>query len=190
MDDPQLETAAPEPTLLEQVAAMAKPPIVRMDRSRDFASVHGDRPPGDPLAGVFFFQDKLPYNAQGVLLHNHPLIKADPALVKKTEKLLRRAIKLREQEPPEDDDDDDDEDDDDNEDRDEEEGYQEPTPVNLTAWAAGNQQVQWQEVSNAIARRYAKRVQNKRDAIELLVAEKVITVAALSKANRKLLESD
>jgi hypothetical protein len=192
MVDPQLDTAplpAPEPSIFDQVKAMSKPVVVRMDRSRDFATVHGDRVAGDPLVSVFFFQDQLPYSAQGILLWDHPLVQKDQALIKRAAKLLRRAVKLRQQDPEDDEDDDNDDEDEDDEDEEEQDEYG-PAPVNFKKWAAGLQEVQWQEVSNAIARKYFKRVKNKHDALELLVAEGEISAGALSKANRKLLELD
>ena len=187
MAEPQLEKAATEQSIFDQVTTLAKPPIVRMDRSRDFASVHlGERTDNDPHKDVFFYQDSLPYSSQGALLWQRAEVMDNPKLKAKAERLLKRALKLRLEAPGDDADDEDDEDEDIEKEEEIEEG---PLKVNLTEWAAGKD-FQWQEVSNAIARRFFKRVNNRRAALELLVEEKVIAVAGLSKAHRKLLESE
>jgi hypothetical protein len=186
MAEPQLEKAATEPSIFEQVTTLAKPPIVRMDRSRDFASVHGERI-GSEHAEVFFYQDGLPYSSQGVLLWQRDEVMKNKKLLAKAERLLKRALKLRMEAPGDDADDDDDEDDLDE--REEEEAEEAPLKVNLTEWASGKE-YPWQEVSNAIARKFFRRVNNRRGALELLIEERVISPGGLSKAHRKLLDSD
>lgn len=172
-------------------------PQVRMDKSRDYATTHGERLPGDRDVDVHFTQDGLPFNAAGILLSEHPMMTAEtPAGAKLRRKVERRLEKLAKAKPiarasdtgaPADDDEDEDRDDDavhDEEDEDDDG----PPPVNLEAWAKGEEEVQWNEVTQAIARRYAKRVANKRDALELLIEERVVAVGALSVKHRKALE--
>jgi len=181
MAEPQLGTVA-EPSIFQQVKALAKPPIVRMDRSRDFATVHGERMVGDPHADVFFTQDGLPFGSTGNLLWQREEVQNNPKLKAKAERLLKRALKLLKEAPG-----DQDEDEDEEEELDEiEDEEEEREPINLSEWASGKEYL-WQEVSNCIARRYHVRVQNKRAAIELLIKENVTTEAALTKAYRKLL---
>lgn len=185
-------TAAPSP---ETQAKPAKPPVVRMDKSRDYATIHGDRLPGDPDEHLHYTQDGLPFDAHGRLMLTHHTIMTRPALQKKAEVLLLRAMKKQAANPGNVDPEDAEEieenldqtfaDVDDDEDEDDGEG-----PINLADWAAGTAQHPWQDISNAIASRYATRVMNKKQAIELLVRERVVTAGVLSKAHRKLLDQD
>jgi hypothetical protein len=173
--------AAPSP-------APRKPPVIRMDKSRDFSTVHGDILPGDPDEHLRFVQDGLPFDSHGKLLINHHTIEKEERLQKKVEKLLLQAMKRQAANPG----------DADPEDRDEiEEDFDETfaeddddgvAPINLVDWAAGTAQYPWQDITNAIASRYAKRVMNKKGAIELLIEERVVSAGALSKAHRRLLQ--
>lgn len=43
-------------------------PEIRLDDSRDFSTIHGERNPEDPHYHVHAFQDGLPYDARGVLV--------------------------------------------------------------------------------------------------------------------------
>lgn len=54
-------TAAPK-------AKAEKKIIIRLDRTRPFASVHGDRTPEDPLYRVAFMQGDLPFDSEGNLI--------------------------------------------------------------------------------------------------------------------------
>lgn len=178
-------TAAPSPT-------PPNPPVIRMDRSRDFGEVHGDIPVGHPDADVRYVQDGLPFDARGKLLINHHSIQNEKRLQHKVEKMLLQAMKRKAANPGDDEDPEDSEEieenfDDTFADDDEDEGK---GPINLADWAAGKTQYPWQDVTNAIASRYSKRVMNKKGAVELLIEERVIAAGALSKANRRLLEQD
>ena len=164
---------------------MTETPQVRvLDRSRSYSTVHGERPPGDPHAGVHFYQDGLPIDAQGFLVANHPDLQGDGKQATKlreiAERKLRKGIKqakrdeVSETDAPVEVDEDDGEIDDDQ-------------PVNLEAWARGEQRVVWGEVTQAIARRFSRRVASKKDAIEFLVAEHVVAADQLSAEHQKLL---
>lgn len=173
-------------------------PQVRMDRSRDFATTHGERLPGDRDVDVHFTQDGLPFNSRGILLIEHPILTAEtPEAAKLRRKVERRLEKLAKAKPiarasdtdaPADDDEDEDRDEAERDDEDEDD--EGPEPVNLEAWAKGEQEVQWNEVTQAIAQRYHKRVSNKKDALELLIEERVVSSGALSSKHRKTLEKD
>jgi len=151
---------------------MAAPqqPVVRLDRSMEFSTIHGDRLVGDPHHNVFFYQRGLPYGPDEVLLHDHPEVEGDPKKKALAERLLKQAAKrgpsTMANSPAE-------------------KGKSE---VNLTAWAMGEQDVVWQEVTNAIARRFSVRVNNKTDALELLMAERIVTRDQLSEEHLKLFE--
>jgi len=47
---------------------MSKTPELRLDRSRDFSEAHGERSPQDPHYRVYYFQDKLPFGADELLV--------------------------------------------------------------------------------------------------------------------------
>lgn len=170
-------------------------PKVRMDRSRDYATVHGERVPNDRHAAVFFYQDEMPFDADGFLIPDHPDFEpgvdqpsakarklralADKKMAKAAKVKARSAPPLEAADPDahasgevESDEDDDDEDG--------------PKEINLEAWARG-EPANWNDVTQTIARRYKKRVNNKADAIELLVEEKVVSLDQLAPAYRKLM---
>lgn len=171
---------------MEPAAKRRAPVIIRMDRSRDFGTVHGDRPAGDPHARVHFYQGGLPFDAAGVLLKDHPEIEQDEKKQAKVLRLLAKAEKARAQAPG-DDPDGEDQDEDEDHDADEDDA---PAPFTLANWAAGRTDVPWQQVTDAITRKFSKRVQDKRSALEMLIAEGVVTMGALSAKHRAIVQSD
>lgn len=163
----------------------ATAPVVRMDRSRDFGTVTGERTPDSVHATLHFIQNGLPFDSEGMLIHDHVFFEADKEkpsknallLRDRAEKLIQKAIKNArprvEGEPvPEG----------------EEEEEEQKGPANLEEWARGEARVPWQEVTQAIARRFGKRVANKTDAITLLLEERVVAKANLSEEHRKLVD--
>lgn len=155
----------------------APQPVVRLDKSKDFSTVHGERLKDDRHAKVFYYQDGLPFGADERLIADHPDVLEEPTgkLKERVEILQRQALKRQASQPG------------DTVDEDGEPGETAPAEVNLSAWAQG-EKFPWQSVSNAIARRFARRVMNKRDAIELLIAEHVVSVDKLSADFKKLLQ--
>lgn len=164
---------------------------IRMDKSRSFSEVHGTRGPGDPHQHVHFYQEGLPYDAQGFLILDHHELKGDSKeAIKKRElatKKVKRAMadysrkKAAAQaeggpEMPRGIDD-----------ADDEEGDGEAPEINLAEWAAGRQAVEWNDVSNAIAGRFKKRVASIADAIIFLVEEGVLPMDAVARKYRKFL---
>lgn len=157
---------------------------VYLNRSEEFSTIHGEIPVGDPLTGIMGFQNGLPFNHQDELMHDHPLVDEDPKLRARADKLLARAAKYAaaaatrapasEVDPV------------DEEDEDEGEGL---GPVNLAAWARGQGDWPWVEITQYIARKYSKRVMDKRGALELCIAENVVTRAQLSRPHQRLLDS-
>ena len=175
----------------EPQAAPVAPPKVRMDRSRAYSTVHGDRGEGDKYAGVMFIQDGIPCDASGYFIFDHPdMEKPGPEgdkrrklAEKKIARALAQAAKAPPKPPPSRADADNDEDEDEAEATNEEEDLLEP--INLEAWLRGEQQVEWQEVTQEIARRYKKRVAKIEDAITFLVKEGVVPKAQLKKQFQK-----
>ena len=177
----------------EPAAAQVAPPKVRMDKSRSFNTIHGERAPGDPLAGVMFRQDGIPCDAQGFFLFDHPdMLVPGPDGDKRrkmADKHIKRAIAQALKNPPKPvkADDDEDLDDDEAEDEDAEDEDDGLLPaVNLSAWLRGEQEVEWNDVSQEIARTYKKRVAKEADAVEFLVEqERIVSKGELRKKFQK-----
>lgn len=144
-----------------------------MDRSRDYSTIHGERTAGDRHATVHFYQDGLPFDSQGFLIVEHPDVLENPKLIELVDRKLKKAAKAKIESPG------------DNADAPSDDG---PPDVNLEAWARGEQQVAWQEVTNVIGKRFTKRVKDKTAAIEFLVAEKVVRYEDLSPEHQKLVK--
>lgn len=172
-------------------AAPVAPPRVRMDKSRAYSTVNGDRAPGDKHAAVFFFQDGIPADAGGFFIFDHPDMErkgpdGDKAR-KAAERKIKKALTQQAKEPPKParaesdvDDDDDLEEREAGADGDDAEDDL-LDPINLEAWLRGEQDVEWQEVTQEIARRYKVRKSNIADAVEFLVKEGVVPKAQLRK---------
>lgn len=161
MEKPQQETKA----------------IVRLDRSRDHSTIHGERRPDDLHYNVYFYQYGLPFDAHGILIDNHPEIEADPRKKAAMEKLMKKATKVKVTAPG---------------DAaldallDGEEESDDTPDLNLEMWARGEQKWPWQQVSDAIAARFSKRVTDKKGAVEVLIEERIVSIGALSVELRKL----
>lgn len=173
-------------TLNSEAPALERVPV-RMDRSRSFATVHGERGPSDLHAGVHFYQDGIPFDAQGFLLFDHPDLKVPGAHGDKiralVERKLKKAASIAAKQPPKpakerdvDSDPDADESDADAED-------DLLDPVNLEAWLRGEQEVEWNDVSQEIARRFKVRKSKVEDAVAFLVNEQ--RVVAKDQLRRK-----
>lgn len=181
--------------LSEPAARPAPMPKIKMDRSRSYGTVHGSIAPGQPYFGAAMIQDGLYFDAQGHLLIEHPDYEGDtPAheklrkvLAKKIERHMRDAGKRQATVNAEggpdmprgiDEIDDDDE----------VAAEEDLEPLNLTEWAAGRQQVEWNDITQAIAQRYKKRVASIADAIPFLVKEGMIQPDQVAKKYRRYLD--
>lgn len=158
---------------------------VRMDKSRDYATCHGERTSGNSHAAVHFYQNELPFDAQGILIFDHPDFEPESEkpsakairLRERVEKLMAKAIKSARPKAEGNS----------SEVEDDDSGTSDG-PANLEMWARGEVRVPWNEVTQAIAKRFSRRVSNKHDAIELLVQERVVSMGELSDEHRKLLD--
>jgi len=150
---------------------------IRVDRSRDHATIHGERGPDDPHRTAFFLQDGLYFDAGGALI---PEL-VPPELKAKVEKKLCKlnggkmpdetpqAAPAGENDPAssvddagkgnEADGDDDDKSSDD---------------INLEAWLTGSANYQWFAISKAIRERFKKNVSKAEDAVVFLVGDQKI----------------
>lgn len=157
---------------------MTTSPLLQLDRSRPFFQVFGEREPTDPHAGAAYTQDGLHFDAQGVFMQS---ILDDPKatspkrreeLMKVVERRTKTAKKLPKSasEAPLD------------PSRFGSKHTEEPTnappavdsTVDLGMWLRGQAQYQWHQVSAQILARYGQRVQNKRDAVSLLVLDESV----------------
>lgn len=165
-----------------------KPPVrLRMDKSKYFSTVHGERAAGDPHAKIHFYQDGLPFDGEGLLLVD--LVPDDKReLVDRRLKKLAATVQKPVPEPvrtapvadPESDDGDDDADN-----QGDDAATQNITPgdVNLESWLRGEANYVWFSIPAAIRQRFSKNVSNKTDAVTYLVEEeKVVTPDQLSEA--------
>lgn len=161
-----------------EAAAELPPPRVRMDRSRSYSTIHGERGPDDKHAGVCFYQDGLPVDAEGFFIFDHPdLAEKGPIGDKRRATAIRKLEKARKQQAKEsprparaegaDGEDAEDEAVDDDEENDDDL----LEPINLEAWLRGEQEVEWQEITQEIARRFKKRISKVDDAIPFLCKE-------------------
>lgn len=172
-----------------EAAAAMPPPKVRMDRSRAFSTVHGERGPGDKHAGVLFIQDGIPADASGHFIFDHPDM-LEPgkdgdarrkAAARKIERHLKQAAKAPKPVAASADDESEGVD----ADADEDDNDELLEPINLEAWLRGEQEVEWQEVTQEIARRFKRRCVKIEDAVDFLVKEGVVPKAQLRKKFQK-----
>jgi hypothetical protein len=63
------------------MAKDSNPIILRLDRSKKYATVHGDRNLDDPHACVAYMQDGLPYDAEGVLVPDNGATEARDVVI-------------------------------------------------------------------------------------------------------------
>jgi hypothetical protein len=176
----------------EPQAAQVAPPKVRMDKSRSFSTIHGERGPGDPHAGVMFRQDGIPCDASGFFLFDHPdMLEKGPEGDKRrkmADKHIKRALAQALKNPPKPVKADDDESlDDDAEEAEDDENEDDGLlpAINLGAWLRGEQDVEWNDVSQEIARTYKKRISKEGEAVEFLVSQGVVGKGELRQKFKK-----
>lgn len=154
---------------------------VRMDKSRSFATVHGERAPGDAHAKIHFFQDGLPFDSEGVMLPNL-IDRQDEKLQALAKRMQQRANALLEKHIERGGD----EDGDPTVKNDPDEGI-----VRLDYWLRGERKYLWPEVSNRIGALYKKRVISIKDAVDFLVNDqRVVPRDDVAREFKKHLDQD
>jgi hypothetical protein len=154
---------------------MQSGPQLRMDGSKYFSTVHGERPPGDPLQHVHFYQDGLPFDAGRLLLTE--MIENDERLKALAAKKLSRQPKQKAVEIVDDGDDGDHTPQDQPDDEDDGK-----SDVNLEMWLTGDAKYDFNKhIRGAIADRYQRRgINSVLNAVEFLVNEqKIVPVERL-----------
>ena len=157
---------------------MAKVQTIRLDRSRSYATIHGERGPDDPHRTAFFKQDGLYFDAAGALIPELVPVELKEKVEKKLRKLnggklpdeIPQAAPAGENAPEGDDAENDGESDDDDDDDD-----KSSDDINIESWLTGEANYQWFAISKAIRERFKKNVSNAQDAVLFLVVdEKVV----------------
>lgn len=151
-------------------------PRLRMDKSKVFSTVHGERTPGDFHAGIFFYQDGLPFDSQGFYVEGK-LDDSNDADGKLRELVDRRLRKLVNKQTPADAD----------AEREEQltaasapSGRGGADEVNLEGWARGEDQYIFAEIRAAIKKRLGMHVKDTKNALEVLYDEKIVAETDLS----------
>jgi hypothetical protein len=154
-------------------------PVIILDRSKKFSTIHGERSPDDPHYQVHFWQDDLPFDSNGELvaddgktavwdtvdpddskktIRHHPLY-SEKRRARLKAKQDRAAKAQVDHEPVVD------------EDSAEEEQAAASSDVNLVAWLEGKARYKPYQLYAAAKVRYAKHYTRLRDLVEDLVYE-------------------
>lgn len=167
---------------------------LKMDKSRPFATVHGDREANDTHVRVSFFQDGLPFDAAGNLVLS---------VIENDQKLLdlarRKSSKFKSNAQPQEetsvvsappppqllaDESYDDVDSEGAEAQDPDDVSQgDIDAINLTEWAKGNIKYSWFKVRDAFRQRYSINVSSANDAIDFLLSEGVVSEGDLRRGS-------
>jgi hypothetical protein len=160
----------------------ASPKKLRMDRSRPFGTIHGERTPGDKYALAHFSQDGIFFDAQG--LHIDELVEDD-----KVRALVDRRLKKSSKPAADGDAGGSDETDTDPAETKPAGSDSAPEDVNLEAWLRGEAKYPWFAITKRVRERYSQNISKQVDMIEFLVMdEKVIPIDQLDPALAELLK--
>ncbi len=146
----------------------ASTPRLRLDRSKPFATIHGQRHPDDPHLRAKFQQDGIHYDSEG--LHIDSLIADD-----ETRALVDRRLKRQARSAPKKDGAGEGSDGDPG---DGSSGSSGDDDVNLEAWLRGEAQYQWFAITKLVRDRFKMNITKQADMVDFLVNEqKVIPLA-------------
>lgn len=151
---------------------MASTPKLRMDRSKPFSTVHGERLPGDVHQNTHFFQDSMPFDAAGYLIYDAI---EDPKIKAIADRKLKKLPAAKTSEPRSAEGD---SDGDDGVDADTDAGgatsppaSTSPDDVNLEAWLRGEEAYPWFSITKAVRERHNANVSKQADMVEFLVRD-------------------
>lgn len=149
---------------------------IHIDRSRDFATIHGERGPDDTHRLAFFKQDKFYFDADGCIILDLVPEELRESVEAKIRKMNNGLLPSEVKEPASDDDKQAGGTDTDNN-----SGESDPNAeVNLELWLRG-ETYPWFAVAKAIRERYKKAITKAEDAVLFLVIdEKVVPVEELA----------
>lgn len=147
---------------------MTAPARLRLDKSRAYSTIHGERTPGDPHQLAFYCQEGIHFDAQGLHIE-HLLDEKTLALVEKRLKRQAKAAPKDDADEPE-------------------EGDGEPASdkdsgageVNLELWLRGEAKYPWFAITKTVRDRYHQNISKQSDMVAFLVLdEKVVEVDQL-----------
>ena len=151
---------------------------LRLDRSRPFAQIRGQRSPGDPHQLVHFQQDGIHFDSQG--LHLDHLIGTDE-LRSLVEKRLKRQAKSAPKKADAGEGDNGDPEDDAS-------GSPGGDDVNIDAWLRGEAKYPWFAITKTVRERYKSNKTTQVDVVDFLVNEqKIVPISDLAPELAKLL---
>lgn len=140
-------------------------PRLRLDRSRPFSTIHGERAPGDPHQLAQSLQDGIHFDSHG--LHIDELIGDDPKLRALVDRKLKRQIKASAPEAEGSDADDADDGADDTG----KTGGDNGGDVNLEAWLRGEANYPWFQITKTVRERHSQNITKMFDMLEFLVGD-------------------
>lgn len=158
---------------------------LRLDKSRPFSTIHGERPPGDRHQNAHSYQDGIFFDAHG--LHIDDLIDDE-----ETRSLVDRRLKRQAKAAPKEEvgADAGGSDDDETGDPASNEGAgSQGADVNLEAWLRGEAKYPWFSITKTVRERYHQNITKAVDMIEFLVEdEKIVPAAELAPEFSKVLK--
>lgn len=164
---------------------MAPVQNLRMDRSRDHATVHGERPADDPHVNVHFMQDGMPFDARGYLIYDLITEEKIKAIADRKLKKLKASPSTADEDTGAPDD----------KTPDDKPADDEPSPsadtadVNLEAWLRGEVSYPWFMVKKAVRDAHSTNIAKTADMVEFLVHDlKIIPREQVSPELRQLLK--
>lgn len=151
---------------------MASAPKLRMDRSKPFSTVHGERMPGDLHQNTHFFQDSMPFDAGGLLIYDAI---EDPKIKAIADRKLKKlpAAKTGESRSADGDSAGDDDLDPDNDAGGDSKppASTSPDDVNLEAWLRGEATYPWFSITKAVRERHSSNISKQSEMVEFLVRD-------------------
>lgn len=169
-------------------------PVIRMDKSKRFSEVRGERRPNDPHYGVHFMQNGLPFDAGGILMRDdgktkpweeldpdgkkvehHPLY--SPDMREKVERMKARMQKNAPAQEPEEV----------NEHSDQEEREAAADEVNIESWLRGEIEYEPWMLYAAVKKRFSRNHTKLRDLVVDMVEDERLVPEELVHSRRMAL---
>lgn len=147
---------------------MASAPKLRMDRSKPFATVHGERLPGDLHQNTHFFQDSMPFDAAGLLIYDAI---EDPKIKAIADRKLKKMPAAKPAAEGDGDGADDDDPDNGTGGDTKPPASTSPDDVNLEAWLRGEMSYPWFSITKAVRERHSQNISKQADMVEFLVRD-------------------
>ncbi|MET4187617.1 hypothetical protein ABIB86_000434 [Bradyrhizobium sp. JR1.7] len=165
---------------------MASASKLRMDRSKPFGTVHGERQPGDLHQNTHFFQDGMPFDAHGLLIYEAI---EDPKIKALADRKLKKLPAAKPAAEGDDDGAGDDDSDNDTGGDDTPPASSSPEEVNLESWLRGEASYPWFAITKAVRERHSNNISRQPEMVEFLVRDlKIIPEDQVAADLRKYLK--